>query len=55
MRRRLRELVRTRIIPSVKSIDLVLRASEAAYRATFAQLSAEIEQITKKLGKTTEV
>lgn len=54
LRRRLRELVRTKVIPLVTATDLVLRASEAAYRASFAQLSGEIDQITKKLGSTTE-
>lgn len=54
LKRRLRELVRTRVIPLVKATDIVFRASEAAYRASFAQLSQEIEQITKNLGNTAE-
>ena len=49
LRRRLRELIRTRFIPVVQSVDCVVRAKESAYAASFAALQSEVEQITVKL------
>jgi ribonuclease P protein component len=49
LRRRLRELVRTRFIPVVRPVDCVMRALESAYAASFTDLQAEVEQIAVKL------
>lgn len=49
LRRRLRELVRTRFIPVVQSSDCVIRAMESAYAASFAELQVEVEQIAIKI------
>ena len=45
VRRRLREIVRTRFVPVVKPVDCVIRALESAYQASFAELSDEVEKI----------
>lgn len=49
LRRRLRELIRTRFIPTVRPVDCVVRAMESAYRASFVDLQTEVEQIAAKL------
>jgi len=46
LRRRLRELVRRRVLGSLGSIDLVVRARPEAYRATFVDLAKELETLT---------
>jgi ribonuclease P protein component len=46
-KRRLRELARTRILPSVGSIDVLIRAKPEAYTATFEQLTVEVDAITQ--------
>ena len=50
LRRRLRELARTVLIPTCSSIDLVIRALPAAYRADFSSLAREIDTIRTKLS-----
>jgi ribonuclease P protein component len=45
VRRRLREIVRTRFIPQVRPVDCVIRAFESAYDASFAELQQEVEKI----------
>lgn len=46
LRRRLRELVRRRLLASLGSIDLVIRARPEAYHATFQDLARELEGLT---------
>jgi ribonuclease P protein component len=50
LRRRLRELARTRIIPVTDGVDLVIRSLASAYDASFEQLSMEVETVVTKLG-----
>lgn len=50
LRRRLRELARTRIIPGAPAIDIIIRSLASAYAVTFQQLSDEIEKISLQLG-----
>lgn len=45
LRRRIRELARTRLIPSFKGLDLIIRALPGAYAADFRQLGEEIDEI----------
>ena len=45
VKRRLRELVRTALLPDLGSIDLLIRAKPAAYDSTFDELSADVGQI----------
>jgi len=54
LRRRLKELARTRLIPRLHAMDVVLRAVPSAYEATFDELAQEVERITEQLssGKT---
>jgi len=49
LRRRLRELMRTRFLHVVPAVDCVVRAKESAYAAPFATLQSEVEQIAVKL------
>ena len=42
LRRRIRELVRTRVIPLAGGVDLVVRALPTAYDVTFEQLEKEV-------------
>ena len=50
LRRRIRELTRTVLIPGCNGIDLVIRALPVAYEADFASLAAEIDTIRTKLS-----
>jgi ribonuclease P protein component len=50
LRRRIRELVRTRLLPLYKGLDLVMRAQPGAYAADFGQLGKEIDQIKAQLA-----
>jgi ribonuclease P protein component len=43
LRRRLREIVRTRLLPELGALDLVVRARPAAYRCSFHELAVELE------------
>lgn len=49
LRRRIRELARTRLIPLYKGLDLVMRALPSAYAADFRQLGEEMDQIKAQL------
>ena len=45
LRRRLREIVRTILLPSVGAMDVVVRSLPSAYEASFQELMAEIETV----------
>lgn len=57
VKRRLRELVRLALLPALQarttqersSLDVVLRATPAAYGATFADLAADVSRLTQRL------
>ena len=49
LRRRLRELSRTRLIPFHSEIDVVIRSLPSAYDVTFSILTKEIEEIGRQL------
>ena len=49
LRRRLRELVRTKVLPTLSSVDIVVRSLPSAYDASFEQLMQEIESVEKLL------
>ena len=55
VRRRLREIVRTRFIPAVKPVDCVIRALESSYQASFVQLTSEVEKIARNFRSSEEV
>jgi ribonuclease P protein component len=50
LKRRIRELVRQQALPVLPSIDLVLRASPAAYGAQFEDLAAEVHRVATQLS-----
>ena len=49
LKRRLRELARTELIPSAFFVDIVIRIRPNAYEATFAELARDIGQILEQL------
>ena len=48
LRRRLRELVRTRVLPVVASSDILIRPLPHAYVAAFAVLAREIDGLVAR-------
>jgi ribonuclease P protein component len=50
LRRRIRELARTALIPAFSNMDLVIRALPAAYAADFRSLAKEVGTIRTKLS-----
>lgn len=51
LKRRLRELIRLLVLPRVPPVDLVVRASPPAYRATFRELRAEVERAVREIER----
>jgi len=51
LKRRLRELVRARLLPSAPSVDVVIRARPDAYAASFDALAGDIERVSAQLGR----
>ena len=49
LRRRLREIVRTNLIPEITRMDIVVRSFPSAYEASFAQLKAEVQRLASDL------
>lgn len=45
VKRRLREIVRTGLLPRLTSVDLLIRAKPEAYSANFQQLADDVGQI----------
>lgn len=50
LRRRLKELVRTRIIPRLSAVDVVVRAHASAYDTSFDVLETEVARIAEELS-----
>ena len=51
LKRRLRELVRTRLLPAAPSVDVVIRARPDAYAVSFRELEADIARVTAQLPR----
>lgn len=51
LKRRLRELVRTTLLPSAPPADVVIRARREAYAATFGALSADVARAADQLER----
>lgn len=49
LKRRLRELTRTRLLPGLPPVDLVIRALPSAYEASFATLTHAIARVAEHL------
>jgi len=52
VKRRLRELVRTQLLPHLERIDLLIRAKPEAYDSSFQQLAEDLSNIGQRLPKT---
>jgi ribonuclease P protein component len=46
LKRRLRELARTRLLPNLPAVDLVVRARPSAYALSFESLAAEMTHLS---------
>ena len=51
LKRRLRELVRTQLLPGAPPADVVLRARREAYDATFAMLAQDVARAASELAR----
>jgi ribonuclease P protein component len=51
LKRRLRELARTRLLPVLPPADLVIRPRPDAYSATFDALARQIDQAAGQLAR----
>jgi ribonuclease P protein component len=51
LKRRLRELVRTRLLPAAPSADVVIRARPDAYSASFDALEADVARVAAQLPR----
>jgi len=51
LKRRLRELVRTRLLPVAPSVDLVIRARPDAYATSFDALAVDVERANAQLRR----
>ena len=49
VKRRLRELSRTRILPTDVAADVVIRIRPEAYRAPFSSLATDVERVIVQL------
>jgi RNase P protein component len=50
LKRRLRELVRTTLLPGAPLVDLVIRARREAYDASFESLGTQIARVVSQVG-----
>lgn len=51
LKRRLRELVRTTLLPGAPPADVLLRARREAYGATFEMLAADVSRAAAQLER----
>ena len=51
LKRRLRELVRTRLLPSLPSCHVVIRARAEAYDDDFATLARQLERAGREIAR----
>lgn len=54
LRRRLREMVRTRLIPVMGAADVVVRSLPSAYELSYVELLAEFEKVIPRVATTTK-
>jgi ribonuclease P protein component len=53
VKRRLRELARTEVLPSLPAMDVVMRAAPSAYGASFGALRDAVRQAMERLAQRT--
>lgn len=51
LKRRLRELVRLHVLPTLRPLDVVIRVMPAAYSRDFDTLREELEQVMRKMER----
>lgn len=51
LKRRLRELSRTLLLPDMAPVDFVIHTRPSAYRLDFAQLAAQVETIRAEIAR----
>lgn len=51
LKRRVRELVRTQVLPSLGPVDTVWRTAPSAYAASFEELAAEVAEVQRRLPR----
>jgi ribonuclease P protein component len=51
LKRRLRELVRTRLLPTAPPVDVVIRARPDAYTASFDALETDVTRAATQLPR----
>jgi ribonuclease P protein component len=51
VKRRLRELSRTRILPADVAADVIIRIRPEAYQAPFASLAADVDRVVVQLQR----
>jgi ribonuclease P protein component len=51
LKRRLRELVRMRLLPTAPSVDVVIRVRHDAYAASFDALAADVARVAAQLPR----
>ena len=49
LRRQLREIIRTTLLPALGGMDVVVRSLPSAYDASFQDLMSEIETVMRQL------
>ena len=50
LRRRLRELVRTQVLPVIPACDVYIRSLPHAYAASFGGLAVDVQRIVERVG-----
>ena len=53
VKRRLRELIRTELLPSMEALDVVVRAAPSAYKADFDTLRAALRKAIDRMRQST--
>lgn len=53
VKRRLRELIRTELLPSMEALDVVVRAAPGAYAADFDTLRAALRKASERIRQST--
>lgn len=53
VKRRLRELIRTELLPSMEALDVVVRAAPSAYKADFDTLRGALRKASERIRQST--
>lgn len=53
VKRRLRNLIRTELLPTMSALDVVIRAAPSAYKADYDTLRAAVRQAIERMRQST--